>query len=208
MFVGTTRFVPGGLRPPVQPQSGPVGRWSQEEASEPAGDTSPAKPSGKRLWVGNLSKGTRGKELREHFQQVGKVKYSNVELAGNQTWGSQRWGTVVFETPEQGLEAISRLNNSVLDEKALQVREDWRTVIVSNMAYRTGPDALKRHIEKVAPVDWVQVMYMGNETVGEGGRRKSMGWATVRFKADEDAAKALSFSGSELGGRKLVVRYD
>ena len=76
----------------------------------------------KKLYVGNLSYATTVDELRTLFAEVGPVT-SVALITDRQTGQSKGFGFVEMETDKAAQEAIERLNNSTLNERALTVNE-------------------------------------------------------------------------------------
>jgi RNA recognition motif-containing protein len=76
----------------------------------------------KKLYVGNLSYATTEDELRTLFAEVGPVT-SVTLITDRQTGQSKGFGFVEMETTQAAQEAIERLNNSTINERALTVNE-------------------------------------------------------------------------------------
>ena len=76
----------------------------------------------KKLYVGNLSYATTEDELRTLFAEVGPVA-SVALITDRQTGQSKGFGFVEMETDKAAQEAIERLNNSMVNERALTVNE-------------------------------------------------------------------------------------
>ncbi|EGB04443.1 hypothetical protein AURANDRAFT_32583 [Aureococcus anophagefferens] len=122
---------PGGKRPAVQapawgePRGGggggeiEVGRRQRKAAQDADGDVIRV---ARRVYVGNLAWGTSWQDLKDHFRQCGSVVHAKVmeERPGR----SKGWGIVEFEAPEEAVAAIEQLNDSDLDGRPIQVRED------------------------------------------------------------------------------------
>ena len=75
-----------------------------------------------KLYVGNLSYTTTEDELRTLFAEVGPVT-SVALITDRQTGQSKGFGFVEMETDQAAQEAIERLNNSTVNERALTVSE-------------------------------------------------------------------------------------
>lgn len=71
---------------------------------------------GKRVYVGNLKFSTSWQTLKDHFKPVGSVVHAKLISRG--------CGIVEFEAPEDARRAILDLNDSQLEGRPLQVRED------------------------------------------------------------------------------------
>merc|ERR1719171_1783212 len=87
------------------------------------------KTRSKRLWVGNLSFWTSWKGLKDHFNDMGNVVFAKVSEDWNNTTPSGRpirqgWGIVEFSTVQEAQSALNKLNNTILDERPIHVRED------------------------------------------------------------------------------------
>jgi RNA recognition motif-containing protein len=77
--------------------------------------------SGKRVFVSNLAWETSWQDLKDHFKQSGNVVYADVMKSGERSKGC---GIVEFDTPEEAAQAIADLNETVLQDRAILVRED------------------------------------------------------------------------------------
>jgi RNA recognition motif-containing protein len=75
-----------------------------------------------KLYVGNLSYATTEDELRTLFAAVGTV-VSVALITDRQTGQSKGFGFVEMETAKAAQEAIERLNNSTVNDRALTVNE-------------------------------------------------------------------------------------
>jgi cold-inducible RNA-binding protein len=77
---------------------------------------------GNRLYVGNLSFNTSSDGLRDAFSRYGEV--TDVHLVTDRQTGQARgFGFVTMGDPEAAQMAISRMNGSNLDGRALRVNE-------------------------------------------------------------------------------------
>lgn len=76
----------------------------------------------KKLYVGNLSYATTEAELRRLFAQVGPVA-SVTLITDRMTGQSKGFGFVEMETAKGAQEAIEKLNNSKVNQRALTVNE-------------------------------------------------------------------------------------
>jgi len=77
--------------------------------------------SRKRVFVSNLAWETSWQDLKDHFKQSGNVVYADVMKSGERSKGC---GIVEFETPEEAAQAIADLNESILQDRNILVRED------------------------------------------------------------------------------------
>jgi len=97
-------------RPPREPR-GPPRSYG---GGQPMG-------AGKRVFVSNLAWETSWQDLKDHFKQAGNVVYANVMKSGERSKGC---GIVEFDTTEEAAAAIADLNESVLHDRNILVRED------------------------------------------------------------------------------------
>lgn len=88
----------------------------------PPAQQPPAFTGGKRVYVGNLSWDTRWQGLKDHMRDAGEVVHAEVftEASGR----SAGCGIVEFQTPDAAGNAITTLNDSVLDGRTIFVRAD------------------------------------------------------------------------------------
>lgn len=85
----------------------------------------------KRLFVGNLSYQTRRFELKDYFQQFGRVV--DVVVMESPTGQSKGFGYVEFETQEEARDALTHADNTLLAGRHIRVDmaterkdRDWR----------------------------------------------------------------------------------
>lgn len=76
----------------------------------------------KKLYVGNLSYETTEDELRKLFVEVGPV-VSTALITDRASGRSKGFGFVEMETEQAAKEAIERLNNYELNQRAITVSE-------------------------------------------------------------------------------------
>ena len=76
----------------------------------------------KKLYVGNLSYSTTEEELRNLFSEVGSIVSVTI-ITDRMSGRSKGFGFVEMETEEAAQEAIERLNNYELNQRALTVNE-------------------------------------------------------------------------------------
>ena len=76
----------------------------------------------KRLFVGNLSFKTEDPQLREAFEQFGKVSDAKV-ITDRDTGRSRGFGFVTMEDPQAAENAIEAMNDYELDGRRLRVNE-------------------------------------------------------------------------------------
>lgn len=77
---------------------------------------------GQRVYVGNLSWDTRWQGLKDHMRQAGEVLHAEVFKDGSGR--SAGCGIVEFETRSDAENAIRTMNDSMLDGRAIFIRED------------------------------------------------------------------------------------
>ena len=79
-----------------------------------------------KIYVDNLPYRATNTDLRDHFEQYGKVTAATINLhqSGPHQGKSNGSGTVVMENREDGERAIAALNNQEMMERPLRVKED------------------------------------------------------------------------------------
>ena len=79
-----------------------------------------------KIYVDNLPYRATNTDLREHFEQYGKVTAATINLnrSGPHQGKSNGSGTVVMENREDGERAIAALNNQEMMGRRLRVKED------------------------------------------------------------------------------------
>merc|ERR1719161_709186 len=75
-----------------------------------------AKPE-RKVWIGNLPESVGWKELQEHFNQAGKVKWVEAWKKG----AGKGSGGAAYTSAEDAQKAISMLNGSVLGGQTIEV---------------------------------------------------------------------------------------
>lgn len=75
-----------------------------------------------KLFVAGLDYTLTEEELRAHFSTVGKVKYVKI-IMNHETGNNKGFGFVEMEDEAQSQEAIDKLNNSMLKNRAIAVKE-------------------------------------------------------------------------------------
>lgn len=181
---------------------------------------------GKRVYVGNLSWDTRWQGLKDHMRDAGDVAHAEVftEASGR----SAGCGVVEFETAEAAENAITTLNDSMLDGRSIFVRADreegkpsrrnfggdgdgfgrrgresdrGRKIVVWNLPYHIRWQDLKdlfREYGNVIRADVPQT---------HDGKSKGMG--TVLFETEMEAERAIQeMTGKEVDGRIVDCRLD
>jgi RNA recognition motif-containing protein len=76
-----------------------------------------------RLFINNLAWNVAWQDLKDHFKVCGDVVRADVALE-EETGRSRGFGFVEFSSPEDAIEAVRRLNNSMLLAREIYVRED------------------------------------------------------------------------------------
>lgn len=72
--------------------------------------------------IGNLEFGVTWQELKDHFKSVVPVIRANILL--DSQGKSRGCGIIELNSPEDAAMAIAQLNNSVLNDRQILVRED------------------------------------------------------------------------------------
>ena len=74
------------------------------------------------IFVARLSANTKGDDLKELFNQFGKVDEAKV-IMDRETGFSKRFGFVEMPEEEEGLEAIDKLNETEFDGSTIVVKK-------------------------------------------------------------------------------------
>jgi len=75
-----------------------------------------------KLFVGGLSYNVTDSQLQEHFAQFGSVISAKV-ITDKYTGQGKGFGFVEMDTPETAKIAMDKLNNTVLDNRTIVVKE-------------------------------------------------------------------------------------
>jgi len=187
-----------------------------------------------RLFVGNLSWGTDGDSLSEHFEGCSGFVGARV-VQDRDSGRSKGFGFVEFTNSDEAVAALENMAETELDGRSLLVRMSTPNARRDNNragGREYGDRAGGREYgERRQPreVDPDTTLYVGNlpystswqelkEVFSEcggvafvdipGGRDgRPRGFATVRMESPDAAEAAIEqLNGQELGGRQLVVR--
>eukprot|EP00192_Tetraselmis_astigmatica_P012931 CAMPEP_0117670812 /NCGR_PEP_ID=MMETSP0804-20121206/12978_1 /TAXON_ID=1074897 /ORGANISM="Tetraselmis astigmatica, Strain CCMP880" /LENGTH=389 /DNA_ID=CAMNT_0005479187 /DNA_START=119 /DNA_END=1289 /DNA_ORIENTATION=+ len=122
----------------------------------------------RRIYVSNLSYRTAWQGLKDHFKAVGDVTRADV-LTDPATGRSKGCGIVEFATSQEAARAIQELDESMLDERTIYIRED-----------REDPD-LKEHLEESGDRPRAKSPLLGSYGMGGrgGGRGGGVGGPAV-----------------------------
>jgi len=165
------------------------------------------------VFVGNVSFETSWQNLKDHMRLAGNVDF--VKILTHEDGTSKGCALVKYQKPAEVTRAIRELNNSVLDDRSITVREDqghntydnsvgdggMSQLFVGNISYDSTWRDLKDLFRPCGAVEHVEVM--------EFPDGKKRGFATVKFYHARDAQKAIhQFNGVEFHGRVLEVRFD
>ena len=77
---------------------------------------------GNKLYVGNLSYGTRDRDLEELFAEAGNVTSAQV-ITDRETGQSRGFGFVEMATEDEAKQAIAAINGRTVEGRALMVNE-------------------------------------------------------------------------------------
>ncbi|KAL8286877.1 hypothetical protein RQP46_003883 [Phenoliferia psychrophenolica] len=100
-----------------------------------------------RVYVGNLSFGTKWNDLKDFMREAGTVVFAEIMMLPNGM--SKGCGVVEYETPEQAQKAIRELSDQTLLGRPLFIREDreetarYGADAVSGRAGYMGPGAFQ-----------------------------------------------------------------
>lgn len=156
------------------------------------------------VFVGNLAYECSWQDLKDHMRAAGSVDQANILTSDDGR--SKGCGIVTFIKPQDAQRAIRELQNTILHERPIFIREDREQsshlqLFVGNLSYDTSWRELKDHFRQCGEVERAEVMQTHD------GRKR--GFGTVRFYRPRDAQNAIrSLNGVELMGRKLEVRVD
>lgn len=191
------------------------GRSSRLNGSSPYG--APNLPlhkfAGRRVYVNNLSWNTSWHGLKDHFKGAGNVIRADV-MEDHETGRSKGCGLVEFATKEEAARAIDMFNDTELDDRQIQVREDRETtgldepevtgrrMYVQNLSWNVNWRILKTHFSQAGTVLRADVL---EDT--KTGRSKGCGVVEMSSREEAEAATAM-LNASELDGRKIYIRED
>lgn len=198
-------------------------------ASSAAAQEAAIEKVGTRVYVGNLSWDTRWQGLKDHMQGAGEVVHA--EVFTDSSGRSAGCGIVEFQSQSDSANAIKTMNDTMLDGRAIFVREDreqgkpnprggrshdhsnsnfnsnrrrsevGRKIVVWNLPYNMRWQDLKDIFRDSGNVIRADV------PVHPDGKSKGMG--TVLFEDPQDADRAIQdFNGKTIDGRVVDCRLD
>lgn len=192
-----------------------AGRSSRLNGASPYG--APNLPlhkfAGRRVYVNNLSWNTSWHGLKDHFKGAGTVIRADV-MEDHETGRSKGCGLVEFATKEDAARAISMYNDTELDDRQIQVREDRETsglddpevtnrrMYIQNISWNVNWRILKTHFSQAGTVLRADVL-----EDSKTGRSKGCGVVEMSTREEAEAATSM-LNGSELDGRKIYIRED
>jgi len=174
-----------------------------------------------RVYVGNLAYETRWQDLKDHFREAGNVVFAEVLMGIDGR--SKGCGIVEFESKEEALNAIEKLNDSGLDDRLIFVREDreaghgprranmgrgggggstaGRKLFIGNLPWSTTWQDLKDAFSQCGGIIRADIL------VGPDGRSRGQG--TIIFENPDEAKSAIDqFHNTKFQGRTILVRED
>lgn len=188
-------------------------------ASSSAAQEAAIEKVGHRVYVGNLSWDTRWQGLKDHMREAGEVVHA--EVFKESTGRSAGCGLVEYERSSDAINAIKTMNDSMLDGRAIFVREDreegkprreardkvqrrpeaGRKIVVWNLPYNIRWQHLKDMFRESGDVIRADV------PLHHDGKSKGMG--TVLFESERDAERAIrDWNGKSVEGRMIDCRLD
>lgn len=201
--------------------AGPAGGVASSAAAQEAAISK----VGTRVYVGNLSWDTRSPGLKDHMLSAGEVVLA--EVFTDHSGRSAGCGIVEFASSGDAANSIKTMNDTMLDGRAIFVREDreqgkpnarggsgggygggrqrrsevGRKIVVWNLPYNMRWQDLKDIFRDSGDVIRADV------PVHPDGKSKGMG--TVLFENPEDAERAIQdFNGKSIDGRVVDCRLD
>ncbi len=191
------------------------GRFSRLNGSNPYG--APNLPlhkfAGRRVYVNNLSWNTTWHGLKDHFKHIGTVIRADV-MEDMETGRSKGCGLVEFASKEEAARAIAMCNDTELDNRQIQVREDRETsglddpeaterrLYVQNLSWSVNWKILKEHFASAGTV-------LRADVLEDRSSGRSKGCGVVEMSTREEAEKATAtLNETELEGRKIYIRED
>ncbi|KAL1523753.1 hypothetical protein AB1Y20_018680 [Prymnesium parvum] len=187
------------------------------------------------VYVGNLSYDVSWQHLKDHFKAAGHVVHADVMTEAS-TGRSKGCGIVTFGSAREAAHAINTLNETVINGRAIFVREDRdssKAPAVAIPAYyqqrashlpatvggRAGSASAgcKVHVGNLAwETTWQDLKHLLKAAghvvradVAQGSDGRSKGFGTATFTSPSEAAKAIQmFHETEYKGRLLSVTPD
>jgi len=160
------------------------------------------------VYVGNLAFETSWQDLKDCMRAAGNVDKADI-LTG-EDGRSKGCGIVSFQRPNEAARAIREMQNTMLHNRPIFIREDREAgkgqqggnngggcaLFVNNLNYQTDWKNLKDHFRAAGEVDRADVV-------------EGKGYGTVVYKRARDAANAIKrLNNTNLDGRPIGVKYD
>lgn len=165
------------------------------------------------MYVNNLSWNTTWHGLKDHFKHIGTVIRADV-MEDMETGRSKGCGLVEFASKEEAASAIAMCNDTELDNRQIQVREDRETsglddpeaterrLYVQNLSWSVNWKILKEHFASAGTV-------LRADVLEDRSSGRSKGCGVVEMSTREEAEKATAtLNETELEGRKIYIRED
>jgi hypothetical protein len=167
------------------------------------------KPSPARLFVANIAWSVSNEMLKEHMESCGG-QVQNVIIQYSEQGKHLGFGLVEYATPAQADQAVQRLHQTVLHQRALVVRKDQHQGVHT---FR-GEMVRVEHI----PVDIPWEAYKAHMTQYGGHALQSCQYfntyrgdekyGNLFFKTEQDAKQAaVLLNGTLLRGKKITASY-
>ena len=154
------------------------------------------------VYVGNLAFETSWQDLKDCMRAAGNVDKADI-LTG-EDGRSKGCGIVSYQKPSEAARAIREMQNHVLHNRPIFVREDREAgkgsasccLFVNNLDYSTDWKSLKDHFRAAGEVERADVV-------------EGKGFGTVVFKRARDAGNAIRMlNNTNLDGRPIGVKMD
>lgn len=160
-----------------------------------------------RVFIGNLAWGTTEEIVATFCSQAGEVVKVEV-MRHDDTGRSKGWGIVEFSTSQDAQNAVSILNEKVLEDRVVHIRIDrslertttGTNIYIGNIPWVTTQEDLMELFQDFNPNDC-------NILTNMYGR--SRGFAIMNFDNLDIARNAINhFTGYDLNGRIIECRID
>jgi len=164
---------------------------------------------GSKVIITNVPRAVEWQELKDHFQQCGKVAFANVRGGKGKGGAPQEplTGTVRYKSPDEAEQAVALLNGSRLEDSTLEVRfhphsSDRTKLQVLGVPAGTQWQELKEFFLQCGNVIFAEVVRPGApQGVSQLGE--------VRFEDPAHAQQAcLILNGSTVAGAEITVELD
>jgi len=167
----------------------------------------PGSKDGTRIKVSGIPSGAGWQDIKDHFNQVGRVAFADIKGKGKGRAGGTGEpvsGLIRYETPEEAIAAVNTFNGTMVGDRVIEVKlhggcTDKTKIQIFNLPPGFAWQDLKDVFKQIGHVVFA-------ETLEEGGATRI---GEVRYEEFEHCQAAMKMlNGSKLGGSQIWIEPD